>query len=40
MSGVMPWDRVLCGQYAGDEVKVDGEEFKVVAFDYILAKVG
>jgi co-chaperonin GroES (HSP10) len=29
----------LCGQYAGDDVKVDGKEFKIVAFDYILAKI-
>ncbi len=40
MSGVSVWDQVLCGQYAGDEVKVDDEDFKVVAIDYILAKVG
>ena len=35
---VQVWDKVLCGQYAGDDVKVDGKEFKIVAFDYILAK--
>jgi len=40
MSGISIWDRVLCGQYAWDEVKVGDEEFKVVALDYILAKVG
>lgn len=33
-------DRVLTGQYSGDDVKVDGEEYKIVAMDYILAKVG
>jgi co-chaperonin GroES (HSP10) len=36
---VQVWDKVLCGQYAGDDVKVDGKEFKIVAFDYILAKI-
>jgi chaperonin GroES len=35
---VKVWDKVLCGQYAWDDVKVDGKEFKIVAFDYILAK--
>jgi len=32
-------DKVLCGQYAGDEVKVNDEDYKIVAMDYILAKV-
>jgi len=32
-------DKVLSGQYSGDEVTVDGEKFKIVAFEYILAKV-
>jgi len=27
----------LCGQYVGDEIKLDGEEFKIVAAEYILA---
>ena len=31
------WDQVLCGQYSGDEVKVDTEEYKIVAQEYILA---
>lgn len=31
------WDKVLCGQYVGDEIKLDGEEFKIVAAEYILA---
>ena len=39
MSGVAIGDRVLAGQYSGDEVKVDGEEYKIVAIEYILAKV-
>lgn len=30
------WDKVLCGQYAWDEVKVWEEEFKIVAIEYIL----
>jgi co-chaperonin GroES (HSP10) len=28
---------VLCGQYSGDEVKHDDEEYKIVAQEYILA---
>lgn len=39
MSHILVWDIVLCGQYAGDEVKVEEKEYKVVAIDYILAKV-
>jgi len=31
------WDKVLCGQYAWDEIKVEDESYKVVAIDYILA---
>lgn len=30
-------DKVLSGQYAGDDVKVDGEEYKIVWIEYILA---
>ena len=37
MMNVKVWDKVLAGQYSWDEVKVDGEEFKIVAMDYILA---
>ncbi len=33
---VKPWDKVLCWQYAWDEVKVDSEEYKIVAMEYIL----
>ena len=33
-------DKVISGQYSGDDVKLDGAEFKIVGFDYILAKVG
>ncbi len=39
MSGLSLGDKVLAGQYSGDEVKVDGQEFKVVSIEYILAKV-
>lgn len=39
MSHVSIWDKVLCGQYAGDEVTVDDESYKVVAIEYILAKI-
>ena len=39
MSGVQVGDTVLAWQYSGDEVKVDGEEYKIVGIDYILAKI-
>lgn len=38
MSGVSVWDKVLAGQYSGDEVKAWGEDYKIVAIEYILAK--
>jgi len=31
------WDKVLCWQYAWDEIKLEWEEFKIVAMEYILA---
>ena len=34
---VKVWDKVLCGQYAGDEVKIDDEQYKIVSVDYLLA---
>lgn len=34
---VKVWDKVLSGQYSGDDVKVDGKEFKIAGIDYILA---
>lgn len=34
---VRSWDKVLSGQYSGDDVKVDWNEFKIVWIDYILA---
>ena len=39
MSGISVGDKVLAGQYSGDEVKVDGQDYKIVAIEYILAKV-
>lgn len=34
---VKVWDKVLSWQYSWDDVKVDGEEYKIVWIDYILA---
>ncbi len=31
-------DRVLSGQYSGDEVELDGNKYRIVAYEYILAK--
>lgn len=31
------WDKILCGQYAWDDIKMNGEEYKILASDYILA---
>lgn len=33
-------DQVISGQYSGDEVEIDKIKYKIVAFDYILAKLG
>ena len=33
------WDRVISGQYSGDDVKVGDTTYKIVAVDYILAKI-
>ncbi len=38
MSGISLGDRVFAGQYSGDEVKLGDEEYKIVAIEYILAK--
>jgi chaperonin GroES len=35
-----PGDRVLSGQYSGDEVEVDGTKYRIVGYEYILAKLG
>ncbi|MCD5380564.1 co-chaperone GroES, partial [Candidatus Gracilibacteria bacterium] len=29
-------DKVLSGQYSGDEVRIDGENYKIVSIEYIL----
>lgn len=34
---VKVWDKVLSWQYSWDDVKVDGQEYKIVGIDYILA---
>ena len=34
---VKVWDKVLAGQYSGDEVKIDWEKYKIVSVDYLLA---
>lgn len=34
---VKPGDKVLSGQYSGDDVKLWEQEYKVVGMDYILA---
>lgn len=39
MSSISVWDKVLAGQYSGDEVKIEDQEYKIVAVEYILAKV-
>lgn len=33
------WDRVISGQYSGDDVKIGDTTYKIVAFEYVLAKV-
>ena len=33
------WDRVISGQYSGDDVKVGDVTYKIVAFEYVLAKI-
>ncbi len=33
------WDRVISGQYSGDDVKIGDTTYKIVAFEYILAKI-
>jgi chaperonin GroES len=34
-----PGDKVISGQYSGDDVEIDKVKYKVVGFDYILAKI-
>ncbi len=33
------WDRVISWQYSGDDVKIGDITYKIVAFEYILAKI-
>lgn len=33
-----PGDRVLSGQYSGDEIELDGTKYRIVGYEYILAK--
>ena len=37
---VKPGDRVLFGKYAGNEIKIDGEEYLILKEEDILAKLG
>lgn len=37
MKGIQVGDKVLCSQYAGDDVKLDNNEYKIIAVQYILA---
>lgn len=32
-------DKVISGQYSGDEVDIDKMKYRIVAYEYILAKV-
>ncbi len=32
-------DQVISGQYSGDEVEVDKIKYKIIGYEYILAKV-
>ena len=36
---LVKWDRVISGQYSGDDVKFGDTTYKIVAFEYILAKI-
>ncbi len=37
MWSIKVWNKVLCSQYAWDDVKLDWEEYKIIWIDYILA---
>lgn len=39
MITVKPGDEVIYAKYAGDTVKVDGEEFLLISFDDVIAVV-
>lgn len=36
---LVPGDSIISGQYSGDDVELDGVKYKIVAYDYILAKI-
>lgn len=36
ITSVKVWDRVLSGQYSGDDVEIEGEKYKIVGIEYIL----
>ncbi|PID84328.1 co-chaperone GroES [Candidatus Gracilibacteria bacterium] len=33
-------DKIISGQYSGDDVKIDDTTYKILAYEYVLAKVG
>jgi co-chaperonin GroES (HSP10) len=37
MDSIKIWNKVLCGQYVWDDIKLDWEEYKIIWIDYILA---
>jgi co-chaperonin GroES (HSP10) len=37
MNSVKVWNKVLCSQYAWDDIKLDWQEYKIIGIDYILA---
>jgi co-chaperonin GroES (HSP10) len=37
MSIIKVWNKVLCSQYAWDDIKLDWQEYKIIWIDYILA---
>lgn len=36
---VKVWDKILSWQYSGDDIKLNWEEYKILASEYILAVV-
>lgn len=37
MTNVSVWNKVLCSQYAWDDIKLDWEEYKIIWIEYVLA---
>ncbi|MFA6594250.1 MAG: co-chaperone GroES [Candidatus Buchananbacteria bacterium] len=35
--GLKPGQKVICGKYAGDEIKVDDKEYKILSSEDVLA---